>query len=39
VIRDSVAAKFNAHFERMWDAGQPMDEFEPAVKALEPKQG
>jgi hypothetical protein len=23
VIRDSVAAKFDAHFERMWDAEQP----------------
>jgi len=21
--------KFDAHFERMWDAAQPMDEFEP----------
>ena len=39
VICDSVAAKFDAHFERMWDAGQPMDEFEPAVNAFEPKQG
>jgi hypothetical protein len=39
VIHDSVAAKFDAHFERMWDAGQPTNEFEPAVKALEPKQG
>ena len=32
-----AAAKFDAHFERMWDAAQPMDEFEPAIKALEPK--
>jgi len=38
VIRDpAAAAKFDAHFERMWDAAQPMDEFEPAIKALEPK--
>ncbi len=32
-----VAARFDAHFERMWDAAQPMIEFEPAIKALEPK--
>ena len=38
VIRDpAAAAKFDVHFERMWDAAQPMDEFEPAIKALEPK--
>ena len=38
VIRDAgAAAKFDAHFERMWDAAQPMDEFEPAIRALEPK--
>ncbi len=38
VIREpSAAAKFDAHFERMWDAAQPMIEFEPAIKALEPK--
>ncbi len=38
IIRDAgVAAKFDAHFERMWDAAQPMIEFEPAIKALEPK--
>ena len=38
VIRDSgSAAKFDAHFERMWDAAQPMIEFEPAFKALEPR--
>ena len=38
VIRDpGAAAKFDVHFERMWDAAQPMDEFEPAIKALEPK--
>jgi hypothetical protein len=30
VVRD-------VHFERMWNAAQPMDEFEPAIKALEPK--
>jgi phosphatidylserine/phosphatidylglycerophosphate/cardiolipin synthase-like enzyme len=38
VIRDpAAAAKFKAHFERMWGAAQPMIEFEPAIKALEPK--
>src|SRR5271166_6069219 len=38
VIRDAAAAvKFEAHFERMWDAAQPMIEFEPAIRALEPK--
>ena len=38
VIRDAdAAAKFDAHFERMWDAAQPMVEFEPAIQALEPK--
>src|SRR5271165_6489725 len=38
VIRDAVAAiKFEAHFERMWEAAQAMIEFEPAIKALEPK--
>ena len=38
VIRDAkVAALFDAHFERMWDAAQPMIEFEPAIRALEPK--
>jgi hypothetical protein len=38
VIRDqSAAMKFDAHFERMWDAAQPMIEFEPAIKAMEPK--
>ncbi len=38
IIRDAVAAaKFDAHFERMWDAAQPMIEFAPAIKALEPK--
>ena len=37
VIRDAGAAtKFDAHFERMWDAAQPMIEFGPAIKALEP---
>jgi len=37
VIRDAgAAAKFDAHFERMWDAAQPMIEFGPAIKALEP---
>jgi phosphatidylserine/phosphatidylglycerophosphate/cardiolipin synthase-like enzyme len=38
VIRDpGAAARFDVHFERMWNAAQPMDEFEPAIKALEPK--
>ena len=38
VIRDaSAAAKFDAHFEKMWDAAQPMIEFAPAIKALEPR--
>jgi hypothetical protein len=38
VIRDAgAAAKFDAHFERMWGNAQPMIEFEPAIKALEPK--
>ena len=36
VIRDAGAAA-KAHFERMWNAAQPMDEFEPAISALEPK--
>jgi phosphatidylserine/phosphatidylglycerophosphate/cardiolipin synthase-like enzyme len=38
VIRGAgAAAKFDAHFERMWDVAQPMIEFEPAIRALEPK--
>jgi phosphatidylserine/phosphatidylglycerophosphate/cardiolipin synthase-like enzyme len=38
VIRDAGAvAKFEAHFERIWDAAQPMIEFGPAINALEPK--
>ena len=38
VIRDGTAAmKFDAHFERMWDAAEPMIEFAPAINALEPK--
>jgi phosphatidylserine/phosphatidylglycerophosphate/cardiolipin synthase-like enzyme len=38
IIREAgAAAKFDAHFERMWDAGQPMVEFGPAINALEPK--
>ncbi len=38
IIRDAgVAAKFDAHFERMWDGAQPMIEFEPAIRALEPR--
>jgi len=32
VIRDAgAAATFEAHFERMRDAAQPMIEFEPAI--------
>ena len=38
VIRDpAAAAKFEAHFERMWRDAQPMIEFAPAIKALEPR--
>jgi hypothetical protein len=38
VIRDAnAAAKFEAHFEHMWDVAQPMIEFELAIRALEPK--
>ncbi len=38
VIRDApAAAKFDAHFETMWDGAQPMIEFDPAIRALEPK--
>jgi phosphatidylserine/phosphatidylglycerophosphate/cardiolipin synthase-like enzyme len=38
VIHDAVAAaKFEAHFERMWDVAEPMIEFGPAINALEPK--
>lgn len=38
VIRNKgAAAKFDAHFERMWDIVQPMVEFGPAIQALEPK--
>jgi hypothetical protein len=38
VLRDAgAAAKFEAHFEAMWTAAQPMIEFAPAIQALEPK--
>ena len=38
VIRDpGAAAKFDAHFERMWDAAEPIIEFRSAINALEPK--
>ena len=38
VIRDAgAAAKFDVHFERMWEEARPMEEFEPAIKALEPR--
>ena len=38
IIRDDgIAAKFDTNFERMRVAAQPMIEFEPAIKALEPK--
>ena len=33
----AAAAKFETHFERLWGAAQPMDEFGPAINALEPK--
>jgi phosphatidylserine/phosphatidylglycerophosphate/cardiolipin synthase-like enzyme len=37
-IRDAdAAARFDAHFERMWNGAQPMIEFDPAVRALEPR--
>ena len=33
VIRDvGAAAKFDTHFERMWQAAQPMIEFGPAAR-------
>jgi hypothetical protein len=38
VIRDvGSTGKFDAHFEKMWDAARPMVEFAPAINALEPK--
>jgi hypothetical protein len=37
ICNPAAAAKFDAHFERMWDAAEHMIEFAPAVKALEPK--
>jgi len=38
VIRDAgAAAKFDVHFERMWQAAQPRIEFGPAIQALEPR--
>ncbi len=38
VIRDAkAAAQFQAHFATVWNAAQPMIEFEPAIGALEPK--
>jgi phosphatidylserine/phosphatidylglycerophosphate/cardiolipin synthase-like enzyme len=38
VLRDpAAAAKFEAHFETMWGAAQPMVEFGPAINAMEPK--
>ncbi len=37
VIRDpNAAGQFEAHFERMWRAAEPMVEFEPAIEAMEP---
>jgi hypothetical protein len=35
--RFDADSQFEAHFERMWDAAQPMIEFAPAINALEPK--
>jgi len=32
-----AAVKFEARFAAMWKAAQPMDEFGPAIDALEPK--
>ena len=37
VRNEGTAAKFDAHFERMWDGGQPMVEFGPAIEAMEPR--
>jgi phosphatidylserine/phosphatidylglycerophosphate/cardiolipin synthase-like enzyme len=38
VLRNAAAAaKFDAHFEHMWDYAEPMIEFGPAIQALEPK--
>jgi phosphatidylserine/phosphatidylglycerophosphate/cardiolipin synthase-like enzyme len=38
IVRDrSAAAKFEAHFERMWASAQKVEDFEPAVRAFEPK--
>ena len=38
IIRDpDIAARFEAHFNRMWAVGQPMVEFGPAIEALEPR--
>lgn len=37
VVRDvSAAIKLEGHFERLWDAAERMDEFGPAIDALEP---
>ena len=37
VIRDAeAAAKFDAHFERMWAVAPPTIEFAPASPAIEP---
>jgi phosphatidylserine/phosphatidylglycerophosphate/cardiolipin synthase-like enzyme len=38
VLRDpDAAARFEAHFERMWKAAAPMIEFAPAIEAMEPR--
>jgi phosphatidylserine/phosphatidylglycerophosphate/cardiolipin synthase-like enzyme len=38
VIRDpAAAARFETHFQGMWDAATRMIEFGPAIDALEPK--
>jgi phosphatidylserine/phosphatidylglycerophosphate/cardiolipin synthase-like enzyme len=38
ILRNSVAAsKFEAHFQHMWELAQPMIEFGPAIRALEPR--
>jgi len=38
VVRDASAGiKFEGHFEGLWEAAEPMDEFGPAINALEPR--
>jgi hypothetical protein len=35
--RPGSSGKFEAHFDRMWDAAKPMIEFAPAVQVMEPR--